>query len=168
MSDAQSTALRARELLRKHELPELPGAEAFAGKTTDDPFFSGMLEAAFLVAGADGQISKEEIGSLSDMVAEVTGANVAPSELAGLVYEFATHLEEEGRGMRIQALANHVPDPTARREVLGFAALIALCDHDLAPSELFVLHSLAKGFGFEMETVNGIIRSIRAALGEEA
>jgi tellurite resistance protein len=127
-----------------------------------------LLEAAFLVASADGTVSKEEVGSLIDLVSEVGGEGVTPGELAGMVYEFSTTMEKEGRQSRFDALAAAVVDPSARREILGFASLVALCDHELAPSELFVLHSLGKAFGFDAQAVSEIITSVRDAMGDGA
>lgn len=159
------TVLRARALLREKTVQNLPDAAAISKRgDADDRFFAGMLEAAFLVAAADGELSKEEVGSLIDVVTQM-GEGVTPSELAGMFYEFTTALDREGRPARIAALASHVTEAAARREILGFAALVALCDGDLAPSELFVVHSIAKAFDLDTATANGIVRSIATAMG---
>ena len=161
------TVFRARDLLRAHSVADLPSAERLSGSAAeDDTFFSTMLEAAFLVAAADGELSKEEAGSLVDIIVQMGGEAVTPGQLAESVNAFSAALEKEGRLARIGGLANALSDPGARREVLGFAALVALCDHDLAPSELYVLHALGKGFSFDSQAVNGIIRSVREAIGE--
>ncbi len=154
--------LRAREFLAARKIPELPRPEALGGDV--GAHADALLEAAFLVASADGALSKEEAGSLIDLVAQM-GEGLTPGELAGHVYEFSTALEAEGRQARIDAIAAHVPEPGARREIVGFAALVALADHELAPSELFVLHSLGKGFGLDTATVNAVVKSVADGLG---
>ena len=160
-----SPALRAREILQKHTVEGLPDAARLSA-APDDAFFAAMLEASFLVAAADGELSKEEAGSLVDLVAQLGGEAISPGQLAGMITDFQTSLEKDGRLARIGALAATLPDPLARREILGFASLLALCDHDLAPSELYVLHALGKGFGLDANAVNGIIRSVKTAMGE--
>jgi tellurite resistance protein len=167
MADSDNV-LRARNLLRAHSVAELPSVERFSSKRegSDDTFFSAMLEAAFLVTAADGELSVEEAGSLVDVIAQVGGETITPGQLAESVHEFSAMLEKDGRPARIEALSNAITDPGARREVLGFASLVALCDHELAPSELYVLHSIGKGFGFDSKAVNGIIKSVREAMGE--
>lgn len=160
------SVLRARDLLRQNAA-DLPSADVLSARGTSaesDAYHAGLLEAAFLVAAADGQLSKEEVGSLIDVVSQV-GEGATPSELAGMVYEFSAALEKEGRKVRIDAIAAHVTDTAARKEIIGFAALVALCDGELAPSELFVLHSLGKAFGFDAATVSGVVRGVADKLG---
>jgi hypothetical protein len=166
MSDG-APSLRARQILRDRVVDVLPDAARVSeAHDKHDAFFGGLLEAAFLVAAADGTLSKEEVGSLIDVVSDLGGEGVTPSELAGMVYEFSSAMEKEGRQARLDALAAAVTDAAARREILGFASLVALCDHDLAPSELFVLHSLGKAFALDAAAVNGIIRSVKVAMGD--
>ncbi|MCC6648664.1 MAG: TerB family tellurite resistance protein [Polyangiaceae bacterium] len=160
------SVLRARELLRQNAA-DLPSAEVLSSSTAaadHDAYHTGLLEAAFLVAAADGQLSKEEVGSLVDVVSQI-GEGATPSELAGMVYDFSVSLEKEGRTARAQAIAEHVSDPRARKEIVGFAALVALCDGELAPSELFVLHTMGKAFGLDAGTVGGIVRGVAEKLG---
>ena len=165
----EPSSLRAREILRRRAVDVLPdAARVSSAHENHEAFFGGLLEAAFLVAAADGTLSKEEVGSLIDVVSDLGGEGVTPSELAGMVYEFSSSMEKEGRQARLDALARAVTDAAARREILGFASLVALCDHDLAPSELFVLHSLGKAFGLDAAAVGGVINSVKAAMGEGA
>jgi tellurite resistance protein len=163
--------LRARAILNRntsHHLPDVAGLASVAvGGVKDDPLFSALLEAAFLVASADGQLALEEIGELADLIAQMTGERVSPGELAASITSYSAELERAGRGSRIEALAASCTEPQARRQVIGFAALVALCDRDLAPSELFVLHSLGRALGVTMGEVNTIVRSLRGELGME-
>jgi tellurite resistance protein len=161
----EAPSLRAREILRKRSVDVLPDTSRL---TAEDSFFSGLLEAVFLVAAADGVLSKEEVGSLIDMVSQVGGEGVTPAQLSAMVGEFSASLETQGRAARLAAISAAVTDPAARREVLGFASLVALCDGELAPSELFVLHSIGKAFELDAASVNGIVRSVKSALGELA
>ena len=156
-------SLRAREILRNKSVDSLPDASRLS---TDDTFFGGMLEAVFLVAAADGVLTKEEVGSLIDLVSQVGGEGLTPGQLSTMMTEFSASLEVQGRGARLTALSAAVKDPAARREILGFAALVALCDGELAPSELFVLHSIGKAFELDAAAVNGVVRSLKTALGE--
>jgi tellurite resistance protein len=169
MSQSPSS-LRARELLSRRAVADLPNVESLAESVKGNPeaakdaFFGVLLEGAFLVASADGQLEKEEVGELADLISKMTGEMVSPGDLADMVAAYSARYEQEGRAGRIAAMTAAVTEPAKRREVLGFAALVALSDSDLAPSELFVLHSIAKGFGLTTGDVNEIIRGLRAAL----
>jgi len=157
--------LRARELLARHTTHALPDLATVSSDRRSNPVYSALLEAAFLVAAADGQLAKEEVGELADLIAQMTSQAVSPGELADSIAAYSTQLERAGRAAMIDALAASCPDPEARRQVLGFAALVALCDRDLAPSELFVLHSLGKSFGLAPADVNAVVRALKTELG---
>jgi len=164
--------LRARDILAHNTSRDLPDVlrlsqiEPDSGRRSN-PLYSALLEAAFLVAAADGELAREEIGELADLIAQMTSQSVSPGELADSIAAYSEQLEHSGRPAMIEALAAACPDPDARRQVLGFAALVALCDRELAPSELFVLHSLGRAFGLNPPEVNHIVRSLKTQLGLE-
>lgn len=152
-----ASLLRARDLLAR--------GSAQPASRPGDPLFGAMLEAAFLLASADGQLSPEELGELASMVSSMTGESVSPAALADSFADYSAQLERSGRAARIEALAASCPSPEVRRQVISFAVLVALCDRDLAPSELFVLHSLGKAFGLAAPEINDTIRSLKGELG---
>ncbi|RYE83645.1 MAG: hypothetical protein EOO75_19080 [Myxococcales bacterium] len=165
-----ATLLRARELLARHTERDLPDLASLsrrdpAGGRRDDSLYGVLLEAAFLVAAADGELTREEVGELADLIARMAGQSVSPGELSDSIAAYATQLEQVGRGAMIDALAASCPDAAGRRQVLHFAILVALCDRELAPSELFVLHSLGRAFGLATDQVNGAVRQLRDGLG---
>jgi tellurite resistance protein len=168
-----ASLVRARELLARHTVRDLPDVAALSGPQGADsgrrsnPVYNALLEAAFLVAAADGQLAREEVGELADLISQMTSQAVSPGELADSIAAYSAQLEQSGRGAMIDALAASCSDGEVRRQVLGFAALVALCDRDLAPSELFVLHSLGKAFGLPAAEVNAIVRSLKSEMGME-
>lgn len=165
-----ATLLRARELLARHTERDLPDLAALSRRDPqsgrrDDALYGALLEAAFLVAAADGELTREEVGELADLIARMAGQTVSPGELADSIGAYATQLERSGRGAMIDALAAACTEPASRKQVLHFAILVALCDRELAPSELFVLHSLGRAFGMATDQVNGSVRQLKAGLG---
>lgn len=170
--ESPPSLLRARDILARntsHDLPDvarISQPDPGSGRRSN-PLYLALLEASFLVAAADGELAKEEIGELADLIAQMTSQSVSPNELADSIAAYSEQLERSGRGAMIAALAASCTEPAARRQVLGFAALVALCDRELAPAELFVLHSLGKAFGVGTADVNAIIRSLKSELGME-
>lgn len=163
---------RARDLLAQHSSRDLPDLAAVSKPAPDsgrraDPLYGALLEAAFLVASADGELAKEEVGELADLIAGMTDQQVSPVELADSIQAYGAQLEKRGRGPMIEALAASCPDPKVRRQVLNFAVLVALCDGELAPSELFVVHSIAKAFEIPTAEVTTQLKSLRSELGGE-
>ncbi len=168
--DSPATLLRARELLARHTERELPDLSRWSQRSPhsgqrEDALYGSLLEAAFLMAAADGELTREEVGELADLIARMTNQAVSPGELADSIGDYAKQLEEVGRSAMIAALAASCTDPSDRRKVLHFAILVALCDRELAPSELFVLHSLGRAFGLGTDQVNGSVRTLRDELG---
>lgn len=166
MADSNVT-LRAAELLQNARSADLLLPDPSALRDAEgERRAATMVEAAFLLAAADGQLEAQELGELTSLLSGVLGGSLTPSQTATHLEAFQATLEKEGKSARIAAIAAAATTPEERRELLGFASLVALCDDDLAPAELFVLHSLGRAFGLKTEDVNAIVRSVRAALGK--
>lgn len=166
MADSNVT-LRAAGLLTQLRTQDLglPAAGSQRGAPGERQAAT-LVEAAFLIAAADGQLQLEELGELATLVGGVLGGTVSPGDLATLLESFQDTLEKEGKAARITAIAASATELDEQREILRFASLVALCDNDLAPSELFVLHSLGRAFGMGADEVNGILRPLKDALGQ--
>jgi len=165
MADSNLT-LRAAELLRSARSADvlLPDPSALRDAEGEQRAAT-MVEAAFLLAAADGQLEAQELGELTSLLSSVLGGSLTPSQTATHLEAFQSTLEKEGKSARIAAIAAAATSADKRRELLGFASLVALCDDDLAPAELFVLHSLGRAFGLKTDDVNGIVAGVREALG---
>lgn len=163
--------LRARDILARNTSSFLPDIASLsrveAERDLSDPLSSALLEASFLVASADGQLAKEEIGELSDLISQITSQSISPQELSNSIEIYSAQLERSGRSRMIEALAAACSEKATQHRVIGFAALVALCDRELAPSELFVLHSIGKAFGFSASEVNEVIRALKQELEME-
>jgi tellurite resistance protein len=163
------TTRRARALLDKKLSDESSLLARFrkqpADRSSADDFFSGLVEGAFLLATADGELSEEEELTLADTLREVTGDQYSPDEFLAMIHDFEDALREDGVDGRLDALRVSLPDEPARRAVLAFAALVALCDHHLADSERQLLQAMAVAFGFTVEAMDGLVEEIRSELG---
>lgn len=175
MSSAPSpVAERAKALLDKKAARDLPdakrirGAAEKRGESNADAFFSALVEGAFLLAAADGELSDDEAATLGETIAFVTGEALEPDEFMGMIDAFADALDQSDLASRLTAVARAVPDVAARREVLGFATLIALCDRDLADAERAALGQMAKAFGLAESDVDSLVADVQKALGLRA
>jgi hypothetical protein len=168
---AESTvATRIRRLLEKKAAAELPtmskleqAARAKKESTADD-FFSCLVEGAFLVSAADGELSSKKESTLGETIAEITGNVLPPEEFMTMINAFAKALAEDGVEGRAQAMAAVLPDEAARKEVMAFAALLALCDHDLHKNEEDALYLMGKAFGFDDDAVIRVVKGVMATM----
>jgi tellurite resistance protein len=164
-------AKRARDLLEKKAARDLPdgkrvkSAAAARAESSADTFFSALVEGAFLLAAADGELSEQEENTLAETIGYVTGEVLEPDEFMGMIDGFAAALSDDGFSGRVEALKGVLPDEAARREVLAFAALVALCDRNLADSERAALGQLGEAFGIAKEAVAETVAAIEKELG---
>ncbi|MFO0660208.1 MAG: hypothetical protein U0165_10305 [Polyangiaceae bacterium] len=172
-SSPSSVAERARALLEKKAAAELPdagrvrkGAES-RRESSADAFFSALVEGAFLVAAADGELSEDEEVTLAETISHVTGEVLAPDEFVAMIDAYAEALSEDGVARRLEVLAEQLPDAPARREVLAFASLLALCDHNLVDDERGMLFAMGKAFALDDAAVRSVIEGVEASLSEK-
>jgi tellurite resistance protein len=131
-------------------------------------YFVALLEASYLVAGADG-ISSDEQTAIAELIAQVTGSRVSPERLTELLRAFESKVEQAGLGARIDAVAARFSDFIEREEALSFATLVAYADGKLAPPEVDALVCLGERFDFSKSEVGMVIdqvaQTIRSHLG---
>lgn len=169
MKNENSVAERARQLLEKKAASELPDAArlknaAAERESSADAFFSALVEGAFLVAAADGELSEEEEVTLADTLAHVTGSEVEPGEFVDMIDAYAEALASDGLSGRLRVLAEQVPDDAARREVLAFAALLAVCDHNLVDDERETLIKMGQAFSMDEAGVKSVLEAVMATM----
>jgi tellurite resistance protein len=161
------TARRARTLLDKKIAEESSLLSRFRkkpGSSTADEFFSGLVEGAFLLAAADGDLSEDEEIALSETLREITGGMFEPEEFVQMLHAFEEALQEDGQASRLQTLASSLPDEPARRAVLSFATLVALCDRHLADAEWSALQAMGAAFGFSKQSVEALVNEAQEGL----
>jgi len=93
---------------------------------------SSILEAMFLMAAADGEVSPEEMQRFADsMDAIVEGASEA--DLEGMLAEMSALLEEEGWERRSRAVAKALNGKPAAEIAFRLATAVAFVDDSVAP-----------------------------------
>jgi tellurite resistance protein len=159
-------AERARALFaRKAENDERLGALQRPGAAASaDEFLAALVEGAFLVAAADGELDPEEASTLAETIAHVTGSPLGPEEFMALIDRFAEARERDGMRARFAAIASSLPDDAARREVVAFATLVGLCDLRLAPAERAMLAELARSLGLAAGASDALVNETQGAL----
>lgn len=109
-----------------------------------------LLEVAFLVAAADGELSEPEIQHLSGNLQSWLGAELAPAFLIELFEHLAKQLAMDGATARLAAAAAALDDES-RRVAYKLACVTALCDLEVHDDELGFLGQIAGAFGIPLE-----------------
>ncbi|HEU4404602.1 MAG TPA: hypothetical protein VFS43_04845 [Polyangiaceae bacterium] len=173
MADRSFLGRRARHVLEAGQNEWLPAVERLgrAAGGADDAsrnYLGALAEAALIVMTADRPAGEQAYADVANLMAEAVGPSLGRDAVAALVREAAERLADKGRFARLNSLTTMVGGPDERRHVAGFAALLALCDHDLTPSELFVLHSLGRAVGLGPDKTAEMVRSVGARLNQAA
>jgi tellurite resistance protein len=158
-----NVAERARALLEQKDLEFLPG-KASLSTSSSDGFLTALVEGAYLVAVADGRLAGQEVRTLAQTITYVMGEGLPAGELADMLDSFAEALARDGLEKRLRVLAKTVPDAEARREVLGFAALICACDDDVVAQERERLVEIGTAFRFTPDEVSELLEAVRSEL----
>ena len=105
--------------------------------------FEAIIEAAYLVANADGRFDNDERRVFERILTEACGGAVSPPQIASLVADLDGRLRRDGGPRRIASLAAEPSKPEQTREVLRVAALVAQASHGVSAAERDVLAKIA-------------------------
>ncbi|MDI3284409.1 tellurite resistance TerB family protein [Polyangium sp. 15x6] len=115
-----------------------------------------LVEAAYLVASADGRYTSSESDRLVERVGALTENKFAADHLAAMASE-AQGRASEGIDARARAIAELLPDPELRRATLLVASAVAWLDGGVGQKEGLALQSLARAFGFSIDELHKIM-----------
>jgi tellurite resistance protein len=141
-------------------IPPASHEDEAAGK-----YFSAIIESCVMVAAADG-LAGEERDAVIELIRLSTGEDMGSDRAGELFDAYAGLLEEQGLETRLDAVAERLDDFLARQEAMGFAALVAIADRELADREFVVLMALAKRLDFSRGEVEAVIRQVAAELAD--
>ena len=129
--------------------------------------FEAVVEAAFLVANADGVFDLEERRTFEAVVAQACQNDLQPGELHDLVNDLCGLLDGQGMARRVHAVCQAVSYPVHKLEVLRIAALMAHISGGVKQAERDVLQLLAQGMKLGPDAVDGaLVQAERALRGE--
>jgi tellurite resistance protein len=89
-----------------------------------------MVDAAMIVACADGELTQDEVNVVGDVIDGFFDGNVTRNQIDEMINLSMETLEEQGFEARMQAVAENLPTDELRRLGLMAAAAVALADED--------------------------------------
>ncbi len=124
----------------------------------------GLIEAAFLMAAADGELSQSEYEQLVATIEYLTSKRFAGDQLRTLIAQLTESLQNDGWQARIDAVAKALPDTVARRNAYRLAAGVSFIDGEVQPDEERLFGLLAEAFGIATEEASQILVEVRDEL----
>ena len=126
--------------------------------------FEAVVEAAFLVANADGEFDEDERRAFESVVLEAAGKKVDLRQVEALVGDLAELLAEDGVDGRIKMIGRTVTKQAHQREVVRVAALLAHVSGGVSDVERDVLRKLADAIDHGEELVGESVADAERAL----
>jgi uncharacterized tellurite resistance protein B-like protein len=125
---------------------------------------SAIVEAMFLMAVADGDVSEPEVREFAKASADVVG-ELTEADIEGMFMELAGAVEEEGWERRVRAVgATLKDDPELSETAYRLSMAVALADDFVAHEEAAAMDTFAASFGIDPERAHVIVREVHEEL----
>jgi tellurite resistance protein len=128
--------------------------------------FESIVEAAYLVATADGVFDDAERDAFRQVVLEACRGAVSADQLEALLADLGDQLAEDGVEKRIDMVARGVTRDEHQREVLRIAAVLAHASGDVSEVERGVVVKLSKAFCLPDEHVDAVLKEVHETLAQ--
>jgi tellurite resistance protein len=122
-----------------------------------------LLELAFLVTAADGNLAAEEAAAFRDLVERVRGKAPSEEEIGALYTRFTKALDGSTCIDRLKAVAPSLPNEL-KEPCFRVALALALIDRDASPHEDDLIDALFHSLGLEEARAEEVAREVRVAL----
>lgn len=121
--------------------------------------FESIVEAAYVVATADGIFDEEEQRLFEKVVTAACGGTISQSHVKDLVADLADQLQEDGLDVRVQRISQFAARREHAHEVIRIAALIAQCSDEVSEAERAVLEKIAVACNLDVSVVDAALRA---------
>ena len=111
-------------------------------------WLGALVEAAYIIAQADGSVSDEERGEIVEGLVELTERSVSADEVVDMLDRVAGAVEEEGAKARFAEIAEIVSDPELRDAVYLVACAVAWKGGGIGEKQGLAVRALKDAFGY--------------------
>ena len=128
--------------------------------------FEGIVEAAYLVAHADGEFDDSERTAFEHVVLSACGGRVTDRQVHALLEDLADQLGEDGVDKRVEMATRGIVRQDHAREVVRVAALLAHVSGGVSSAERAVVDKLAKALGLDPTATEAALSEVSSALSK--
>jgi tellurite resistance protein len=128
--------------------------------------FESVVEAAFLVANADGDFDSTEKSAFSHVVVSACSGLVVERQVIALLADLTDQLAEDGMDKRVQMVSKSIVREDQAREVLRIAALLAHVSGGVSEVERDVLGRLASELNLDSTAVDAAVKEAGRAIAD--
>jgi hypothetical protein len=125
---------------------------------------NALIEVAFLMAAADGEISVPEYEQLVTTIEHATSKRLPPGRVRSLITRLTDSLKIDGWEKRLAAIAESISSPGSRRVAYRLAAGVSFIDGWVQDDEARLFGLLAESFEIPLDEASSILTSVRDEL----
>jgi uncharacterized membrane protein YebE (DUF533 family) len=160
-----ATGVPAQEVARAHAKSLIPGENLTDVEQQMADEFRATLEAMFLMAAVDGEISKEEMDQLAASIQAVVDMHtLGDLELGRTLDDLNAKLARDGWHARLQAVGARIKSEEGKAFAFRLAAGVAFVDDHVAHAEAAAIDALAARLGLDPDDSQSILREVQNEL----
>jgi hypothetical protein len=123
--------------------------------------FEAILEAMFLMAAVDGEVSEQELEQLRASVQAIADLHVVSGDrVAELLGECGERLARDGWHARLASIKGRIPTAEGRAFAFRLAGAVAFVDDHVAHAEAAAIDALAAALELPAEESQAILREV--------
>lgn len=146
-----------------HELDEAKIAHLAPLAGTSGARAADIVEAMFLMASADGDISEVEIQTFARSCSKL-GLPLTASDLEAKMHALHTAIEKEGWEARVAAVGKALAGTELAETAYRLAVSVALADDYVVGEEMNAMDTLAAALGLDSDRSHAILREVHDTL----
>jgi tellurite resistance protein len=128
--------------------------------------FESVVEAAFLVANADGEFDEAEQSAFRHVVVTACSGLVVERQVSALLADLTDQLSEDGMDKRLQMVSRSIVREDQAREVLRIASLLAHVSGGVSNVERDVLTRLASELKLDSTAVDAAVKEAASVVAD--
>lgn len=156
-----ATGVSAREAARAHAKSLVPGEKLDDREAAQAEEFRATIEAMFLMAAVDGEISEEEMAQLAASIQAIHDMHaIEGMELDKTIQELNEKLARDGWNGRLEAVSKRITTDEGKAFAFKLAAGVAFVDDHVAHAEAAAIDALANALGLSSDESQAILREV--------
>ena len=160
-----ASGVSAKEAARAHARSLVPGESLTDAEQAMADEFRATIEAMFLMAAVDGEISREEADQLAASIQAIVDMHaMSELKLDEVLEDLNAKLARDGWAARLEAVAERIRSDEGKACAFRLAAGVAFVDDHVAHAEAAAIDAFAAKLGLDAEDSNAILREVQEEL----
>ena len=156
-----ASGVSAAQTLQNHSLSLLPGETLTDKQKSQAEEFMATVEAVFLMAAVDGEISEEELAQLTASIQAIIDMHaVSGMNVDSTLRDLNEKLTRDGWRARLESVASRIRSAEGRAFAFRLAGGVAFVDDHVVHAEAAAIDALAAALGFSGDESQAILREV--------